>query len=149
MDHATALINTNSVEVVAWSSPDSYLDKNGNEKLDKGEVQGPLPVAARLHFGGGMIILVSDPSIIINSMVVKDDNLLFVNQLIGSEAQTGHIMIDTSHLVEKPMDVTKAKLADVERVLLQPYVLLGVVFLIFIGTSIFVLKTGGAIGRKS
>jgi hypothetical protein len=149
MDHATALINTNSVEVVAWSSPESYLDKNGNEKLDKGEVPGPLPVAARLHFGGGMIILVSDPSIIINSMVVKDDNLLFVNQLIGPEAQTGHIMIDTSHLVKKPMDVTKAKLADAERVLLQPYVLLGIVFLIFMGTSIFVLKTGGAIGRKS
>jgi hypothetical protein len=149
LNHATALLNTENTEVVAWSSSNSYLDKNGNGKLDKGEAQGPLPVAARLHFGGGMIILVSDPSIIINSMLGRNNNLLFVSQLLGPEAQTEHVMIDTSHLVKSPMDITKAKLDAIKRVLSQPYILSGIVFLIFMFTSIFVLKTGGAIGRKS
>jgi len=149
MNHATALINVAKSDVAAWSSSSSFLDTNDNGTLNKGELQGPLPVAARLNFGGGTIILVSDPSLIINSMLGRDNNLLFVTQLIGPKAQTGYVFVDTSHVVKLPMDITKAKFATFKQILSQPYLLVGIVFIIFMFTSIYVLRTGGAIGRKS
>ena len=149
LNHATALVSTENTEVVAWSSSDSFLDRNGNESWDKGEPNGPLPVATKLRYGEGAIILVSDPSIIINSMVGIDDNSLFIRNLLGSEITEGQILMDTSHLVKKPMDITKSKLNDIKTVLSQPYAVLGIVSLLFIFTSIYMLEIGGSIGRKS
>jgi len=54
--------------------------------LDEGELQGPLPVAAKNAAGQrNNWFLVSDPGILINSMLVKDDNLLFIKTLTGSD----------------------------------------------------------------
>jgi hypothetical protein len=149
LNHATSLVNTENTEVVAWSSSSSFLDQNGNESWDKGELKGTLPVATKLRFGEGAIILVSDPSILINSMLGRDDNLLFIINLLGSEANGGQILLDTSHLVKKPMDITKSKLIYIKDVLSQPYAVLGIVSLLFIFTSSYMLKIGGSIGRKS
>ena len=78
-----------------------------------------------------------------------DDNLLFLEDLLDIEGQKAQIMLDTSHLVKKPMDITKAGFNDIKSVLSQPYALMGIVFLVFILTGNYMLKTGGSIGRKS
>jgi hypothetical protein len=149
LNHATALINTGKVDLLAWSSSSSFLDQNGNELLNKGELQGPLPVAARQQIGKGSIILVSDPSILINSMLGQGDNARFLNNLIGKDVNTGQILLDTSHLVKKPMDFTKTKLVQIKSVLSQPYVVLAVILILFLLTSFYMLKIGGSVGRKS
>lgn len=149
LNHATALINTENTQVIAWSSPNSFLDQNGNESWDEGEVKGPLPVAAEMHFQAGTIILVSDPSILINNMLNKGDNLLFIKNLIGPETNGEQILVDTSHLVKDPLEITKSRLVKIKSVLSQPYAVLGIVFLLFVSMSIYMLRTGGSIGRKS
>ena len=149
LNHGTALINTDNTEELAWSSSSSFLDQNGNETWDEGEIKGPLPVAAKVHFQAGTIILVADPSILINDMLVKDDNLLFIKSLIGTETNGKQVLVDTTHLVKDPMEITKSRLVEIKGVLSQPDVVLGIVSLIFILISIYMLKMGGSIGRKS
>jgi hypothetical protein len=149
LNHATALVNTENTEVIAWSSSSSYLDQNGNESPDDGEQKGPLPVVAEMRFGSGTIILVSDPSILVNSMLGKYDNMLFIKTLTTADNSGENIVMDTSHLVKDPIDVTKSRLVGIKNVLSQPYAVLGIVFLLFVFTSIYMLRIGGAIGRKS
>jgi len=149
LNHATVLLNTKNVEVVASSSSSSFLDQNGNSSWDEGELKGPLPVAAKMRYGEGTIILVSDPSILINSMLVKDDNQLFIKNLTGSGTNGTQLLVDTSHLVQDPMETTKSKLVEIKAVLSQPYTIMGIMSLLFILTSIYMLKIGGSIGRKS
>jgi hypothetical protein len=150
LNHATALQNIENSLVIAWSSSSSYLDGNGNGSFDEGELKGPLPVAAKIQVGTGTIILVSDPSILINSMLTKDDNLLFVKSLTGSDINNNvKILVDASHLVQDQMEITKIKLVSIKEFLSQPVALLGIVSLLFIFASIYILKMGGSIGRES
>jgi hypothetical protein len=149
LNHATDLTNTGTMETLAWSSSSSFLDRNGNETRDKGEPQGPLPVAARQQLGKGEIILVSDPSIFINSMLGRGDNTQFIKNLIGTDTPSGQILLDTSHLVKKPMDLIKTRLNLIKNVLSQPYVVLVLILIIFLLTSLYMLRIGGSVGRKS
>ncbi len=149
LNHATGLMNIENSRVIARSSSGSYLDLNEDGSLDEGDVRGPLPVAAKIPFGAGVLILVSDPSILLNSMLTKDDNLLFIRSLTGSDINSGKILVDTSHLVQGPLEITKTKLFGIKGVLSQPCVLLGIVSLLFIFASIYILKMGGSIGRES
>ena len=49
----------------------------------------------------------SDPSILINSMVNRGDNSLFLEQVILSDRQNPRIYVDTSHLPKAPLDRAK------------------------------------------
>lgn len=146
LNHATALLNTGGAEVLAWSSPTSFLDVNGNEKQD-GELQGPLPIIARLAAGKGTLAAIADPSIIINSMVDRDDNSRLIKYLTTEYGEQRQILIDAAHLAQKPLDASKTSLSRVREALSMPYPLLGVIGLIFVVISRYVLKRGEGIGR--
>ena len=146
LNHATALLNSGNSQVIAWSSTSSYLDQNGNGAFDNGDLQGPLPVAAKIPLGTGSVILVSDPSILLNSMLIKDDNLSFIKSLTGVDTGSS-ILIDTSHLTQDPMNIVKTKLMDIKEVLAQPYALISILCLLFVIASIYFLKIGGSLGR--
>jgi hypothetical protein len=147
LNHATALLNSGNSQVIAWSSTSSYLDQNGNGAFDNGDLQGPLPVAAKIPLGTGSVILVSDPSILLNSMLIKDDNLSFIKSLTGVDTGSS-ILIDTSHLTQDPMNIVKTKLMDIKEVLAQPYALISILCLLFVIASIYFLKIGGSLGRE-
>jgi hypothetical protein len=149
LNHATGLLNTGGTELLASSSTSSYLDTNGNEIWDSSEPKGPFPVAVKMSFGKGELIVVSDPSILINSMVGKDDNLLFVKNVLEPQIQTVPVLLDTSHLVADPLETTKFKLQSIIDFLSQPYAVLGIIMLLFAAVMIYMLKNGGPIGRKS
>jgi len=85
LNHATALRVRGTYEVLAWSSDTAYLDSNRNETWDEGEVRGPLPLAARAEVGLGTVTVVSDPSILINSMVGRGDNAAFLRHIIAGD----------------------------------------------------------------
>ena len=84
-NYGTALdVRGNSVTVLAKSSGSSYFNVTGQSKVSRGEK----PVLAYLDYGKGKVILLSDPSIFINSMSMGDNKRLFNNiiaTLIGGD----------------------------------------------------------------
>jgi len=98
LDYATTLNLTDQqgARVIATSSPFSYLDLNLNNHYDKGEPTGPFPVAVELNYGSGRLILVSDSSLPINSMLNREQNLQFALYLAGGRTPA----IDNSHWEE-------------------------------------------------
>ncbi len=124
LNHATALAFTGNdasrYEVLARSSDTSFKDTNGNGVRNSGEPRGPFPVAARTSVGSGSVIAVSDPSVIINSMVGLRDNEKFVAQLVSVPGRQLQVTLDTSHLPKSPLDSAKDVWAAVREQLLSP-----------------------------
>lgn len=98
LNHATALRNASEPEVLAWSSRFSFLDLDGDSAWDPGEPTGPLPVAAYTRVGGGCVVAVADPSIIINGMISLGDNMAFMKSVLGLRGGRLKLLIDQSHL---------------------------------------------------
>jgi len=142
LNHATALSNTVAEDTIAWSSGTSFLDTNGNGTLDKDELNGPLPLAAQFRLGEGTVVVVSDPSIMINSMVERDDNYAFIQYLISLNGEPENILIDYSHLTQAPLDISKMRIRSGREMLSSPYAMVGVIFLVFIVVSRITLGKG-------
>lgn len=132
LNHATSLEEVPDAEVVAWSSPFSFLDVNGNSVWDKdeGEPTGPLPVAAQLPRGEGWLFLVADSSILINSMEERGDNLLFIQNIVRVSGAPGQVFLDQSHLPGQALDTAKEALETVRHPLATPLGVLGVIVII-------------------
>lgn len=144
LNHATSLEDTEAVTVIAWSSRASFLDINENGTRDEGEPQGPLPVAAATWLGRGRLVLVADPSTIINAMVNRDDNYAFIRYLADVDGNPGVILVDRAHLSQTPLDVSQARLIDTRQVLSNPYALVAITAVIFAVTARYTLKKGEA-----
>ncbi len=144
-NHATSLRDVPGMNVLAWSSPESYLDVNNNDAMDAGEPAGPFPVAAEIGFGRGRLLLVSDPSTIINTMVERDDNYSFISELLTYRGEIGTLYFDNSHLSSAPLDISKARLTDTREILSNPYSVVGIMGLMFVGISRFTLRKGDSV----
>ena len=118
-DHGTALTDVASSNVIAWSSAASFLDTEGKGNWSQGEPKGPLPVAASFRLGQGTVDIVSDPSIIISSMMGRDDNYRFVAYLVGGR----QVLFDSSSLPKAPLDQSKTALLSFRQLLADPYIL--------------------------
>lgn len=77
-DRGSTLRNVPEEAVLARSSQLSFLDGNGSGLLDGAESTDESPVAARFQIGKGVLVLVSDPSLLLNSMLPRGDNLAFI-----------------------------------------------------------------------
>lgn len=141
-NNSTSLINVAASEALAWSSRASFLDTNENGNWNRDELKGPFPVAAQFPLGEGKAILISDASIIINSMVGRDNNYDFIKYLTGYYNLSKRIVIDSSHLAWAPLDLSKARIALARRTLSNPYVLIGMVAAIFFAAYRYTLKGG-------
>ena len=126
-NHATCLTDVEANEVLAQSSSFSFLDLNGNQVWDKDEPTGPLPVISHHNLGNGQIILISDPSLFINSMEIIEDNYSFIQNIAA--ITTARLLIDQSHLPPSNLHQTKNLLADIRGYLITPVGTLGLVIL--------------------
>jgi len=142
LNHATALLHTYNTEVLAWSSPTSFLDVNENAGQGDDEPPGPLAIVARLNIGKGKLNVIADPSIILNSMIGRDDNYRLIRYLTEEYGEPKQIMVDYAHLARKPLDASKTGLRRVREALALPYPLLGIIGLIFVIISRYILKRG-------
>ena len=121
LNHATSLSGVLESEVVAWSSRFSFLDLNHNSVWDEDdEPKGPLPVAAALPVNKGYVVLVADPSILINSMEGMEDNYGFIESIIESQDLQPEVLVDQSHLPEANLDEAKGVLARIRSRLSSP-----------------------------
>jgi len=121
LNHATALRVGEAYKVLARSSDTAYLDENGNEIWDEGETRGPLVVAATATVGQGSVTAISDPSILINSMVSQGDNAAFLKEVIQQAGESPRIAMDTSHLPKAPLDRSKGAWQTARERMASPY----------------------------
>lgn len=66
---------------LATTSASSFGDLDLDSKLDEGEVQGELPIAAVSEMGGRLLVI-GDSNIAANGYIQQGDNLRFVKQAI-------------------------------------------------------------------
>ena len=131
---------------MAWSSPTSFIDSNGNGAKDAGENYGPFPVAAEYTVGDGSVRLVTDPSLIINSMQGQNDNIKFADYLMRTASPAAATYIDFSHLSQAPLDTSKRTVVDLRVFLGNPYVTIGLLAVIFALAAVYILKKGEIFG---
>jgi len=117
LNYAT-VINATAGRVLAWSSPFSYLDLNLNGRRDEGEPAGPFPVAVELRVGPGTLIVVSDSSLFLNSMMGREANRDFLLAILGGRRPA----VDVGHWEETPLTRAKALLGAAWRVARSPEV---------------------------
>jgi len=80
---SSLVVNQSTTQVIARSSLASWLDTNGDRQHEWGETRGPFPVLAREQLGQGTIVLLSDPSVLINGMERYLNNSVFSENLIN------------------------------------------------------------------
>jgi len=96
LNYATTLnITSSEIKILANSSEYSYLDINMNNQWDPEEPKGRQPILAQANIGEGTLLLLSDPSIFINSMINKSDNAQLLKNII--EGKTTYL--DLSHYI--------------------------------------------------
>ena len=147
LNHATALLGDN-MDAIAWSSSESYLDLNGDGVLNGTDPKGPFPVAGWLSYGAGKIILVSDPSILTNSMMRLYDNQNFVKDLTSLGGEGTGTLIDASHLTKTSLDLNKSRLTNLRSMLATPYPLLVILVIVFVMAAKSLFNSGGFIEKQ-
>jgi hypothetical protein len=105
-NYPTALIvQDQRASILAYSSFYSYLDEDGDSFPDEEEATGPFPVFVDVAFGDGVLLVVSDSSLFINSVLGKDDNQILLTSLVGDKT----VYVEDSHW--RPSPFTQYKLA--------------------------------------
>lgn len=83
MNYPTSLvIPDRSISVLANTSRFGWLSKNESRGPQTDRERESYPVIAELAFGQGKIVVISDPSIFINSMLPMQDNRLLLGKLV-------------------------------------------------------------------
>lgn len=124
LNHATALSEIEAGNILAQSSIFSFLDTDGDRTRQADEPAGLLPVISRHSLGKGNIILISDPSLLINSMGPLGDN----DRLVQNIAAAGStILLDQSHLPPSNLSEAKDVLAQIRNFFTTPPGTLGLV----------------------
>lgn len=144
LDHATALQDVESDKVLAWSSPSSFLDLNGDGLRSLSEPLGPFPVAAVFHSGAGVILTISDPSLLISGMVGRDDNRLFIQTMLEQYGPGRNVLVDESHLTKSPLDQSKSRLTSVRDRIANPYSVTAI-----LGLVVFLVLRPSTKGKKN
>lgn len=92
-------VTPNGSTVLVRSSNFSYLDTDADGELDDGEALRSYAVVTVEPVGAGDIVVVSDPSLFINSMLDRPDNRAFVEAVIAPHET---VLLDYSHVEERP-----------------------------------------------
>jgi hypothetical protein len=120
LNHATSLDAGSGVQIIAQTSAASFLDINNNGIAEEDEPNGPLTVAAQAVLDKGRVIILSDPSIIINSMLDMDNNSAFISNIMKSAGPDAAVMFDESHLPKENLDEAQGGLAALRGKLATP-----------------------------
>lgn len=98
LNYPTAIIPSRNATVLATTSSASWMDMDGDEFRDSNEPAGPFPLLTVERVGKGTLVLLSDPSVLINSMSERLDNGVFVDNLLAFASKgRSQVLIDESH----------------------------------------------------
>ena len=80
------------------TSEASWVDRNNNGLHDPGESRRHIPLLTMEDYGEGKLVLVSDPSIFINSMRSELDNRILTNNILNYTSEgRDNVVFDESH----------------------------------------------------
>ena len=108
MNAPTGLTTTNpNVEYIANGSIKSYVDLDGNGRVNIGDKKGHIPVAIEVHFNTskGKVVLISNANLATNDMIKANlQNKLFMLSLVHRlmNKKEGLILFDESRHEHKP-----------------------------------------------
>jgi|Deesub1362B_J571_1020462.scaffolds.fasta_scaffold00003_83 hypothetical protein len=129
LNHAVKLNVMGRADILANSSSFAFFDRDGNYVWGEDEEKGMHPVIAYTKYGRGDILIISDPSIWINSMIDLGDNARLLENIAGDRT----IYIDHTHLVISIHDIIQQYIIDVHRFLsAQPFISILTLTLLFI-----------------
>ena len=111
----SSILQGTNITVVAKSSPFSFLDINNDGIRGTQEPMGPFPIIGYTSLGQGQIVVVSDPSILIKSMLHEADNAIFLRNLVNISGQNPTIFLDESHLPTLQLEKSKKLLRSIRR----------------------------------
>jgi hypothetical protein len=141
-NHGSVLSNVEKEEAIAWSSSSSFLDINGNGVSDVGEPLGPFVVAAIQNVNKGMVLVVSDTSLILNSMLEKNDNRRFLGYLISQKGPPENLLVDRAHLKKSLLESGQLQFNSIRSFLSNPYAQIGLTAVIFVIIIRYTYKKG-------
>ena len=104
LDGASA-IDAGGAGVVAWTSPFSYLDLDGDGYYSPGEPMGVQPVAVKIPYGAGVVYVVGDLDMATNRLVGEADNPGFLRGIVR-----GRVYLDLDPLGPSSLDLAKYRL---------------------------------------
>jgi len=143
LNYATVLADVgHDVRVLARSTAFSYLSEDLSSPPEEAELVGPFPVMAEVSCDRGSLILISDSSLFINSMLHRDDNAALLENLVDGKV----VYMDVSHWSPSLLTQFKGVLAmvyDVAGVTEVKYALVGMLALV-----IFNVRWGGKEERE-
>jgi hypothetical protein len=116
-NYATVLVGAPADSVLATSSSFSFLDANGNGAADDGETVGRQAVMCRQALEQGQVVLLSDPSIFISSMMTGDNLKLAENVAAASGAG---VYFDRAHLATSNLRLAKDCLRTLREFAFRP-----------------------------
>jgi len=137
-NYATALTDVgHGVRVLARSTAFSYLSKDLRSPPEEAELVGPFPVMAEVKYGGGSMVLISDSSLFVNSMLDRDNNDALLKNLMGGKM----VYVGVSHW-------SPSLLTQVKGVLARAYEVAGVTevkysLAVILAVIIFKVRWGG------
>ena len=98
LNYPTRILLGKNTSVLAETTELSWIDANENGKHDSGEPKGAYPILAIEPLGQGTIVIISDPSLFINSMNQYFDNQQFRDNLFHYLYENRDVVIiDESH----------------------------------------------------
>jgi len=107
----TTLSNVGDHEILAQTSPPqypqgSYLDRNGDERIDINDAPGPFPLVVRTTYGAGTLVLIADTGLFMDAQVrlLEHENDDFLAALVASLIPTdGVIIVDEARHAPGPL----------------------------------------------
>jgi hypothetical protein len=127
LNHGT-VVDPHGARVTARSSEFGYLDQNRNGGIDDTESLASRPVMTVEDVGAGRVVVISDPSLFINTMLERPGNERFVFNLLGAHER---VLLDYSHAESLP-PLSLALLVIRESTLLQVGLLTGMLALVVV-----------------
>ena len=116
MNAPTGLTTTNlNVEFIANGSEKSYVDLDGNGRVNIGDKKGNIPVILEVRFNSskGRVVLVSNGNMVTNDMIKASEqqNMLFMVSLVNRlmNKKEGLILFDESRHEHRPSQMALYK----------------------------------------
>ena len=92
LNYPASLNVSGSAYVLAQTSSYGWLDFNDDGIYNGEEPMGTYAVVAKANYGDGQLLVISDPDILINSMLGLGSNNVFMNNILK-----GNVLLDVSH----------------------------------------------------
>jgi hypothetical protein len=140
MNHPSTIRPSEKAEILVNSSTTAWLSQDGNDRWDEGEPLGPFPILTIESYGKGKLMVLSEPSLLINDMnkPTRMDNSVFVNNLVDYMTEGRETtIIDESHRdLTDPVQISNSFVSVVDRTeeKIALLMLVSVIF-IFLNTS--------------